>query len=135
MLILSKFWIKIRNQIKLMDLKTKDGFGYSKIMHFLHAAFEYIWISKFCNAVLESLCNYINTKFKTYNLINFLTIVLFSSQTLWNSMVTLTLPGLGFFENLRTRGRLLGPQWKHMLYLKKCLSILSITWNFVKILY
>lgn len=66
LLILSKFWIKIRNQIKLMDLKTKDGFGNSKIMYFLHAVFEYIWISKFCNALLESLCNYINTKFKTY---------------------------------------------------------------------
>ena len=36
----------------------------------------------------------------------------------------LTLPELGFYENLRAGGRLLGQRWKNMLYLRKFLSIL-----------
>ena len=37
----------------------------------------------------------------------------------------LTLPGLGFFENLRAWGKgLVGSRWKNTLYLRKFLSIL-----------
>ena len=36
----------------------------------------------------------------------------------------LTLPALGFFENVRTEGVLAGPRWKNILYNRKYLSIL-----------
>ena len=39
-------------------------------------------------------------------------------------MGPLTLPGLGFFENLRAGEGLVDPRWKNMLYLKKISSIL-----------